>query len=393
MKIGIIGGRLQGTEAAYLAKQAGWEVLLIDRDPQIPASSLADEFHLLDVVNDCCQAGNLLRQVDMIIPANEDILTLTTLDQLARSIDRPFVFDPRAYAVSSCKIASNAFFRLLGIPMPGQWPDCNFPVIIKPSGQSGSTGVKRYNSEKELKKYLLKAEMPPDDTVIQEFIEGPSLSLEVIALNGQSLSLQITELEFDRNYDCKRVLAGIPVDPEAAAELRHIGCQLARALHLTGIMDIEVMVDNHIPKVLEIDARLPSQTPAAVFHSTGINMVELLADVFVRGKLPEINVPSERAAAYEHVTVLGDRLEITGEHVLASAGPLHCQDNLYGFDRVITDYTGEPGQQWAATLITTGADFSEIKTKRQEAFSRMMTEHKIKIFQDPIPAGSKEMAV
>lgn len=392
MKIGIVGGRLQGTEAVYLAKQAGYEVLLIDRDPEVPASSMADEFHLLDVVNDFRRAGELLGSVDLIIPASEDILTLSTLNRLARDLDRPFVFDPRAYAVSSSKNTSNALFRLLGLPMPGQWPDCSFPVILKPSGQSGSAGVKRFDSEKDLRKYLLKEQLPPDNQVIQEFVDGPSLSLEVIALNGQALSLQVTELEFDCGYDCKRVLAGLPVDSAVEAELRRIGSQLAEALHLTGIMDVEVMVADGIPKVLEIDARLPSQTPAAVLHSTGINMVELLADIYISGKLPEVEVFPKRAAIYEHAMVSGDRLEITGEHVLASAGPLHCRNNLYGFDRVITDYAGVPGQKWAATLITTGRDGEDAKSRRQKAFSSLMAEHSIKYFYDPGPAGSREIA-
>jgi pyrrolysine biosynthesis protein PylC len=398
MKIGIVGGRLQGTEAAYLAKEAGYEVLLIDRDLEVPASSLADEFHLIDVVDDCRGAGDLLRTVDLIIPASEDILTLSTLVRLARDLDRPVVYDPRAYAVSSSKVISNTFFKLLGIPLPGQWPGCSFPVIMKPSEQSGSAGVKKFNSERDLRKHLLKGKLTPNSTVIQEFVEGPSLSLEVIALRGQALSLQVTELEFDELYDCKRVLAGMPVEPAVEAELRRIGCQLAGALHLTGIMDLEVMVAGGIPKVLEIDARLPSQTPSAVLHSSGINMVELLAEVFIHDRLPELETRpeqiavSKRAVVYEHITVAGDRLEITGEHALAAAGPLKCRDNLYGFDRVITDCTGESGQNWTATLITTGSDINEAKSKCQKALSRLMADHKIKIFHDLAPADSKVMA-
>ena len=39
MKIAIIGGKLQGTEAVYLAKKAGFEIILIDRDAQVPPAS------------------------------------------------------------------------------------------------------------------------------------------------------------------------------------------------------------------------------------------------------------------------------------------------------------------------------------------------------------------
>ena len=38
MKVAIVGGKLQGTEAVYLAKLAGFESILIDRNPEVPAS-------------------------------------------------------------------------------------------------------------------------------------------------------------------------------------------------------------------------------------------------------------------------------------------------------------------------------------------------------------------
>lgn len=50
MKVAIVGGKLQGTEAVYLAKLAGFESILIDRNPEVPASGFCDEFVCGDVV-------------------------------------------------------------------------------------------------------------------------------------------------------------------------------------------------------------------------------------------------------------------------------------------------------------------------------------------------------
>ena len=50
MKVAIIGGKLQGTEAVYLAKAAGIASILIDSNPVVPASGFADEFICGDVV-------------------------------------------------------------------------------------------------------------------------------------------------------------------------------------------------------------------------------------------------------------------------------------------------------------------------------------------------------
>ena len=37
MRIGVVGGRLQGLEAVYLAQMAGFQTTLLDKDPQVPA--------------------------------------------------------------------------------------------------------------------------------------------------------------------------------------------------------------------------------------------------------------------------------------------------------------------------------------------------------------------
>ena len=38
MLIAVVGGKLQGVEAVYLAKKAGWKTLVIDKNPDVPAA-------------------------------------------------------------------------------------------------------------------------------------------------------------------------------------------------------------------------------------------------------------------------------------------------------------------------------------------------------------------
>ena len=52
---------------------------------------------------------------------------------------------------------------------------------------------------------------------------------------------------------------------------------LAEVLRLHGLMDLEVIQTPEGMRVLEIDARFPSQTPTAVWLSTGVNLAEHLA--------------------------------------------------------------------------------------------------------------------
>ncbi len=49
MLVAVVGGNLQGIEAAYLAKKAGWQVLMIDRKAVVPAAGLCDRFNRVNI--------------------------------------------------------------------------------------------------------------------------------------------------------------------------------------------------------------------------------------------------------------------------------------------------------------------------------------------------------
>ena len=71
MKILIIGGRLQGTEACYLARACGMKSILIDIDPAVPAGGLADEFVSGDLVSEDPQVIRAFKEADLILPAGK----------------------------------------------------------------------------------------------------------------------------------------------------------------------------------------------------------------------------------------------------------------------------------------------------------------------------------
>ena len=52
MRLLVVGGRLQGTEALYLAAKAGYETILVDRSSAPPAAGLADRHVVADVTAD-----------------------------------------------------------------------------------------------------------------------------------------------------------------------------------------------------------------------------------------------------------------------------------------------------------------------------------------------------
>jgi pyrrolysine biosynthesis protein PylC len=386
MRVAVMGGKLQGVEATYLAKKAGWEVIVFDRRQRAQASGLADAFQCLDILADREKVLACLTGIDVIIPAVEDAAVLAALKDIAGTMRIPLAFDFKAYSVSSSKLISNLLFYDLGIPAPRPWPDCRFPLILKPSGLSGSEGVQIIRTREDLNNIL--NQDAGVDWVIEEYLSGPSYSIEVFGFAGEYRVFQITELEMDRVYDCKRVLAPAELDYRLLSEFENIALKLARELALVGIMDVEVILHNGKLKVLEIDARLPSQTPSAVYHSSGINMVECLGYSFLQGSLyipiPKRPVASERYVIYEHLKVTAEKIEIAGEHILAEAGPLKRVADFFGADEVLTDYTSGK-KEWVLTLITRGTTPETVWDKRDMVLQRIQAAFHIPTVVDSYP--------
>ncbi|MEL7563824.1 MAG: 3-methylornithine--L-lysine ligase PylC, partial [Dehalobacterium sp.] len=336
MRVAIVGGKLQGVEAAYLAKKAGWEVYLIDKSEHVPAQGLCDYFYCLDVSQKNSKIKNIFSRADFILPALENKEALKSLSYLAQNLNKPLAFDRQAYEISSSKIESNRVFLETGIPIPKLWPDCSLPLVVKPSGSSGSEGVFKIRNKQELREIKENPDLYKD-WVIQEFVEGPSYSIEVIGHHGQYQTYQVTELEMDEKYDCKRVLAPAVLSSELVQEFERIGKTIAGHLKLSGIMDVEVILHNRVIKVLEIDARLPSQTPTVVYKSSGINMVEILGESFMCGKTKLSRDPQDnRGVLYEHIFVTPYVIKVCGEHIMSEAGPLSLIPGFFGADEAIT---------------------------------------------------------
>jgi pyrrolysine biosynthesis protein PylC len=365
LRIVVLGGKLQGVEAVYLAKKAGWEVQLIDRQSSCPASGLCDAFIQADIktANDL---NRHLSAADLLIPAMENIETLASLKKDSPRIGIPVLFDFSAYALSSSKTASNRLFNQLRIPAPMSWPACGFPVVVKPSIGSGSRGVRVFHDASRLRAYT---DRLTGQQVIQQFIHGPLFSIEVLGRSGKFFALQTTELEMDSLFDCKRVTAPTDLPRKHLAEFESIAVRLAESLSLQGLMDVEAVFHDNVFKILEIDARLPSQTPTAVWWSAGLNLLALLAHCFLSGK--EMQKPvasSSRGVVYEHVRIRENMLEVAGEHIMSGAGVLYLQHDFFGADEALTNYRPHR-QDWVATLINAGETRQAAWEKRNQVVS------------------------
>jgi pyrrolysine biosynthesis protein PylC len=387
MRILVLGGRLQGIEAIYLCNKACYESILIDKDPQAPAKTLADEFYILNIKKNVNHVKRILKKVDVVLPACENTEVLRSLEKLCDELDVPFMQDNNAFCITSDKQKSTQFFTNNSIPIPISWPDCGFPVIVKPSSKSGSESVFRANTNMQLEKAIERTSHVDQNIIIQEFVEGLALSIEVIANSGKAKPLQITGLEFDETYGCKRVFVPVSISTETKRRFKKISIKIAEGLKLNGLTDVQAILNEKGDiKVNEINARLPSQTPTAVYQSSDTNMIKLLTKLFLENTLPKIKIHPSHAVIYQHIKISNGELKVQGEHIIGEAEGLQLLANFYGADEAITNLkNGRDNNNGVATIIVRKKRLGECKKKMNNVIQRIIEEYRLTKYNDPIP--------
>lgn len=374
MKIAVVGGGLQGVEVCILARKAGWGTVLFDKSAQPLALHLADQFFCLDMEEAVFNREKeemlktALRGVSVVVPALENDNALSFLVKFCKEHGLVLAFDEKAYAVTSSKVRSRDFFLSCKTPIPTpafEGETVNFPLIAKPSKGSGSQGVKLLHNEAELLAYLPEG-IHSRDWIIESYCPGRQFSMEICGTPNKYRTFQLTELLMDEVFDCRGVTA--PADnAELAAEVSEELIKLAQNLSLHGIMDIELVLTDRGMRVFELDARFPSQTPLAVYYSTGVNLLEEFVSCFIDCKPAEPERKSF-AASYFHIARKGDRIYFPGEHDLTMHGPLRLVQGITGTEEVLLGGTFE-SKNWSAVLFLQAENNAELERKKNLAVS------------------------
>ena len=176
-------------------------------------------------------------------------------------------------------------------------------------------------------------------------------------------------LLMDEAFDCRGVVAPTGSSPSFVREMEAALLNLAEMLRLHGLMDLEVIQTPEGMRVLEIDARFPSQTPTAVWLSTGINLAEHLAACFFP-YAPGSGLGAPRFARYEHVLCKDGGLHFLGEHIMGQFGPLEPVNGFCGADEALVGGSLLSGS-WAATLMFAGQDAEDVASRRSDCIEHL----------------------
>lgn len=207
-----------------------------------------------------------------------------------------------------------------------------WPLIVKPSRSSGSRGITRLAADAGQVKLLAAFHHAVDESrdcraVVEEFVDGPEFSVEILTWNGESRVLAVTD----------KVTTGAPHFVETGhsqptrfteSERRMVEGAAIKGVKALGIdwaaAHAEVRLSSGGAVLMEIGARLGGDfiTTELVPRSTGIDMVEGAIRLAL-GQIPDLipRHPPHGAAIRYLIPKAGKVISIDGlEYARNTAG-------------------------------------------------------------------------
>lgn len=168
-----------------------------------------------------------------------------------------------------------------------------FPVVIKPASGSGSIGVKLCYDEHQYSEHILslllsdkneRGNTIPARILVQEYIQGPEYSVEVIAQHGEYHVLGVTQKYLSQEPYFVETGHDFPAVIDLEFE-KHITDTVKRALTIMGLTvgaaHIELRYYQNKVYIIEINPRLAGgMIPALIQEALGIDVIDLVLNLY-----------------------------------------------------------------------------------------------------------------
>ncbi|MFP5264891.1 MAG: carbamoyl-phosphate synthase large subunit [Blastocatellia bacterium] len=176
--------------------------------------------------------------------------------------------------------------------------EIGYPVLVRPSYVLGGRAMQIVYDEASLENYMTYAvEASPEHPVlIDSFLEN-AYEVDVDALaDGESVVIAGIQQHIEEagihSGDSSCVLPPFGIKQEHLDAMRRYTRQLALALNVVGLMNIQFAIAAETVYVLEVNPRA-SRTVPFVSKATGVPLAKIAAKLMVGRKLSEFNLPDE----------------------------------------------------------------------------------------------------
>lgn len=290
-KVLIIGASILQLPAIQKAKELGYYVGVADYNPEAIGIPYADEYFNVSTID----IDGVVEVAKRFKP--NGIMTLATdmpmraVAAACRELGLPGI-SPDTALKATDKAEMIKAFETHGVEHPWYYVvsdrsvfdlivrQASYPCIIKPTDNAGSRGVVLCHDKSELIKGYEYAshESRGGTVIIEEYLQGPEFSVEVMVVDGVPHILQITD----------KITTGAPhfvemghtqptSQPQNVQEkIKDLACRAVKAVGINvGPAHVEMILTEQGPKMVELGARMGGDciTTHLVPLSTGVDMV------------------------------------------------------------------------------------------------------------------------
>lgn len=338
MKALVLCGGIPQIALIKELKSRGITTLLADMNENVPARSYADEFYKVSVL-DVAGVRELAKeqQVDFLITVCADQV-LQVVAEVSEDLKLPCYIDFETAENVSKKSYMKRIFRENGVPTSNyvimdkfdeeKIKHLEFPLIVKPVDAYSSRGVCKVNSVDELEKAFDIAVniSRSKNAIVEEFVEGDEISVDVYVENGKAHVLCLTNLYKigeDGKFIINRSCIPAKVSQDIEAQIADTAQKIADAFCLEDTpMLIQLISNGKRISVVEFCARTGGGIKFLMIKkASGFDVVKAVVDLTL-GIKPHV----EKFDKPDTITI--------NEFVYCNSGTL---DRLEGFEELLAD--------------------------------------------------------
>ena len=326
MKVLFIGSRLYD-DVAYHVDKLGVESIITESNEEAPNLDLPTKYYIVPRGMDKPMEIAIEEEVDAIVPLlgiDPPLMSVAIMkEEIEKEHNIPVISsNVNAVSIASDKIKTKEFFKSINLNVPPanvlngndfesedefiEKLGFNFPIVLKQGEGQGGKDICITNEFSDVLDYFENFEQ----ALIEKFIEGSEVSIEVIGWNGEYLPLVPVykgETNLEGIHPIKRLRYG-PCDFEGMdnEEFRKIAKHIATNLKSEGTIDMDLIYSKEENKVyaIEINTR-PSGTRYLSFACTDLNPLNLLVDIAI-GKFDVKELEKEMKSYYTLEIPIGD---------------------------------------------------------------------------------------
>lgn len=333
-KIMILGASILQLPAIEKAVAMGLTVVALDMNPD------AVGFRVPGIVREVISTTDIpaavicakKHSVDGVMTLASD-MPMRTVAAVSKELGLVGITEETALKATN-KACMREVLKQAGVPIPIFYKASNeseylnavskfkVPFIVKPADNSGSRGIVKIDDLTDKQSIFdaynySKSSSKNGDIVVEEYMNGPEVSVETITVNGECHVIQITD----------KITTGSPhfvemghtqpsqLDENTKQRISEVAKSANKAIGIAnGPSHTEIIVTKEGPKIVEIGARLGGDciTTHLVPLSTGVDMVESCIKIAI-GEKPNINATISKGSAIRYLICDSGKIEsITG---------------------------------------------------------------------------------